>query len=72
MTEPLSNEERAALVAGYASGEVQQENNNRFGKKPKEKPQEFSRPPVVPKKTGVYRPSGWFPNGSISRIPEEK
>lgn len=62
----LTEEQKAALISGYSSGGIAEENKDLFGKKPKVKPTTFSRPPVVVKPPGVQVPRNWFPKGRVS------
>ena len=72
MTEPLSEEQKAALLTGYSSGEIAGANLARKKQKPQRvKATEFSRPPIVVKSGGVREPRGWFGVGRADRGAEE-
>ena len=71
MSEPLTDEEKRNLLKGFEPAKIASENKALFGKRIKVKPVEFSRPPVVFKQSGVYKPSG-LPAGRIDKVPVEE
>lgn len=67
MTESLSEEDKAKLVAGYASGEIAEQNKAIKKVRPEGtfKDKVGSRPPVVVKNPAVYKPLNWFGSGKV-------